>query len=103
MDLNKMEFKKVICRTAEEFKQERLKWAGKGVIRGRTLYAYGEPVAELRCPRGGHRDGSGRKRDGEDLRVTLTVRVKPKTKERLDRLKGDLSYGKMIDKIVNHS
>lgn len=51
--------------------------------------------------RGGRRDGAGRKRDGEDSRVSLTVRVAPKTKERLDQLKGDLSYGKIIDKIVN--
>lgn len=98
-----MEFEKVICSTSEEFGRECLKWAGKSVIRGRKLYAYGETVAELRCPRGGHREGAGRKRDDGDCRVTLTVRVAPKTKERLDRLKGNLSYGKIIDKIVNDS
>lgn len=52
--------------------------------------------------RGGRRDGAGRKRDDEVCRVSLTVRVTPQTKERLDNLKGELSYGKLIDRIVNN-
>lgn len=51
--------------------------------------------------RGGYRVGAGRKRTApEEFRVSLTIRVLPKTRERLDLLKGHLSYGKIIDKLV---
>ena len=51
--------------------------------------------------RGGYRVGAGRKKAAaEEFRVSLTIRVLPKTRELLDKFKGDLSYGKLIDKIV---
>lgn len=56
-----MEFENVICETPEQFRQECLKWAGKGVVRGRKLIAYGVTVAELvTSQRGGFREGAGR-------------------------------------------
>lgn len=42
-----MELKNVMCETPEQFHQECLKWAGKALVRGRKLIAYGEVVATL--------------------------------------------------------
>jgi len=79
-----MELQKVICSTPEEFSKECQKWAGKGVVRGRKLIAYGIEVAELITTRGGKREGAGAKpRDGE-ARVNLCCRVSVSTKQWLD-------------------
>lgn len=56
-----MEFCCVICETPEQFHAECEKWAGKGVVRGRKLIAYGSEVAVLAAShRGGFREGAGR-------------------------------------------
>lgn len=56
---------------------------------------------EKKDHRGGYRVGAGRKKTAaEEFRVSLTIRVLPKTRERLDQLKGHLSYGKIIDQLV---
>lgn len=58
-------------------------------------------VGFLKDQRGGYRVGAGRKKTAsEEFRASLTIRILPKTRERLDQLKGHLSYGKLIDKIV---
>lgn len=63
-----MELEKMICRTPEEFRQACVKYASaRPVVRGRTLYAYGEAVAELVTGRGGARSGAGRKPSGLSL------------------------------------
>lgn len=99
MDLG-MELTKIMCDTPEAFERECLKWAGKGVVRGRILYAYGLPVAERKERRGGQRIGAGRKHKEKSPRVTITIRVEVQTKQKLDELKGNLSYGKLIDRIA---
>lgn len=69
-----MELKNVICETPEQFHAECEKWAGKGVVRGRKLIAYGETVAELvTSQRGGFREGAGRKRIDAGIRHTWTI------------------------------
>ena len=53
--------------------------------------------------RGGKREGAGRKRVPlKEQRVSLTVRVLPRTKAVLDAKKDayGLSYGRLIDEIV---
>lgn len=53
--------------------------------------------------RGGKRAGAGRKRVPlKEQRVSLTVRVLPRTKAVLDAMKDadGLSYGRLIDEIV---
>lgn len=55
--------------------------------------------------RGGKRSGAGRKPvPPEAQRVSLTVRVLPKTKAFLDAMKDSdgRSYGKLIDEIVGN-
>ena len=55
--------------------------------------------------RGGKREGAGRKPVPlKEQRVSLTVRVLPRTKAVLDELKDSngRSYGKLIDEIVGN-
>lgn len=64
-----MELKNVICETPEQFHAECEKWAGKGVVRGRKLIAYGETVAELaNGGRGGWRNGGRPSIEGKERR-----------------------------------
>lgn len=54
--------------------------------------------------RGGYRVGAGRKKTAaEELRTSLTIRVSPKTRERLDQMRGEMSYGKLIDQLCEAS
>lgn len=53
--------------------------------------------------RGGRRAGSGRRQlPPEERRVTVTLNVKPETKERLQELrKNGKSIGRLIDELVS--
>ena len=64
------------------------------------LVTFGLPVAERKERRGGQRIGAGRKHEEKAPRVTITIRVEVQTKQKLDELKGNLSYGKLIDRIA---
>lgn len=48
---------------------------------------------------GGKRKGAGRKTTG-NARVLITAKVLPETRKKIDKIRGDLSVGKFIDKIV---
>ena len=50
-------------------------------------------------PRGGSRPGAGRKPGGQrSLKLTITARVEPETRETLDRLKdAGFALGEVID------
>lgn len=48
---------------------------------------------------GGKREGAGRKAP-EGRRVTMSVRVLPETREKLERLSGERQIGKYIDHLV---
>lgn len=51
--------------------------------------------------RGGARIGAGRKREGEEIRVNLTVKIDPQTKEKIARLKAKgFKVGKTIDEMI---
>jgi len=53
---------------------------------------------------GGKREGSGRKRFGEEKRVTITARVDTKTREGIEELKAKgWSLGKAIDEMVEEA
>lgn len=97
-----MELEKMICRTPEEFRQACVKYASAHpVVRGRTLYAYGEAVAELVTGRGGARSGAGRKPSGDTPKVPYTIKIKPETRRRIDELKVEgFSLGRSVDEMM---
>lgn len=49
---------------------------------------------------GGTREGAGRPPDGKFKRVALYVSVDPRTKDAIDQMRGKLSRGKYLDKVV---
>lgn len=91
-----MEINKVVCETPGQFRAECEKWAGKCVIRGRKLIAYGKEVAELVTPRGGYRQGAGRPR-GDRTKV-VTIRLSQEAVDKLNSLTNNKS--EYIDTLI---
>jgi len=50
--------------------------------------------------RGGSRPGAGRPAKDQQNRVQLSIRVKPKTKDLMRKLRADRSYGELVDDLV---
>lgn len=100
-----MKIEKVMCYTVEEFIKEVDRHYAEGhnpIVRGRTLFVYGFPAAELVST---SNNPEGRPYKGKERRQNATFRLQPSTIRKIKDIakKKDISQSDVIEGLVEEA